>query len=61
MHNNQSLLELSNLEEADRWFVKSKCGEVVGNGATWDRFEPRTEKKKTEIQKTLNFFFQILS
>ena len=30
---------------------------VVGNGDTWERFEPRTKLKKSKIQKTLNFVF----
>ena len=30
---------------------------VAGNGATWDRFEPRAENQKNKIQKNLNFVF----
>ena len=30
---------------------------VVGNGATWDRLEPKTEKQKSKIQKKIEFCF----
>ena len=30
---------------------------IVGNGATWDRFEHKTKFKKVKFKKKLNFVF----
>ena len=35
-----------------------KKNPVVGNGAIWDRFEPRTENEKIKIQKIGILFFE---
>ena len=41
---------------AKRKILVSTLFTVVGNGTTWDRFEPRTENQKIKL-KNMNFVF----
>ena len=56
INSNQLIIdEHSKIRQVEDSLRKSK--KVVGNGATWDRFETRAENKKGKIQKKIRILF----